>query len=171
MRPDQLQNEARAAAQLREALGSLLDEDDDQLVQDTLDGETGLLDAIRIAMDEQAKDEADALYLKQRLDQMDARKARLERRIKARKSAVARAMLLAGMKTIREPEWTLSAREGGWRVKIENEALLPAEYLRQPEPPKPTPDKDAILAAMSAGKLVPGAAPERGELVLTVRRV
>lgn len=42
-------------------------------------------------------------------------------------------------------------------VDVFEPALLPAQFMRQPEPPLPAPDKTAIKDALKAGQDVPGA--------------
>src|SRR5260364_331547 len=42
-------------------------------------------------------------------------------------------------------------------VQIEDLRQLPAQLMRQPEPPPPAPDKKAIKEALEAGTDVPGA--------------
>jgi len=42
-------------------------------------------------------------------------------------------------------------------VVIDEPGLIPAAYMRQPDPPPPAPDKAAIGAALKAGLDIPGA--------------
>jgi hypothetical protein len=42
-------------------------------------------------------------------------------------------------------------------------AQVPAEFMKQPEPPPAAPDKTAIKAALKAGTDVPGARLVRGQ--------
>ena len=41
-------------------------------------------------------------------------------------------------------------------VQVDDEAAIPPEYMVQPEPPAPHPDKKAIAAAIKRGEEVPG---------------
>ncbi len=61
---------------------------------------------------------------------------------------------------------TASTSNGRQSVAITDDAAIPAEFMRQPEP---QPDKAAILAAMKEGRNVPGAVLRNGAPTLTIR--
>lgn len=62
-------------------------------------------------------------------------------------------------KSVAFGNFTLSYRKSE-AVVVEDEAKLPSEYLRMPEPPKPEPDKTKIKEAIKAGNEVSGASIE-----------
>ena len=48
-------------------------------------------------------------------------------------------------------------------VVIADGAQLPPQYMTQPEPPPPRPDKAALKAALQAGEVIDGAWLQQGE--------
>lgn len=67
------------------------------------------------------------------------------------------AMAAAGITEVAHPLLTIKRKKNPPACEIYNEALLPAQYMVQPEPPAPKPDKRAILAALKAGEQIEGA--------------
>lgn len=63
----------------------------------------------------------------------------------------------AGITKVDSPHFRISVRKGTPAVLIEDEKQLPADYLAQPEPPAPRPDKALIKKAIQDGFEVPGA--------------
>lgn len=51
---------------------------------------------------------------------------------------------------------TIKVRNNPPSVAIEDESAIPAEFLIEPPPPAPRPDKKAIAAALKVGQPVPG---------------
>jgi hypothetical protein len=97
------------------------------------------------------------------LSQLEARAAACDLQVKKaqarKKAACARAerikdrvLLLmqdSGLKEVAGRHVTLISREAGVpKLIVDNEALIPSEYMRQPKPPKPAPDALAIKAAL-----------------------
>lgn len=85
-----------------------------------------------------------------------------------RKSDWVRAYLLnqlkgAGVSKIQAPEFTLSIRKNPMAVMIKPDAVIPAEYMVQPEAPPPRADKKLIKAALEAGTAIEGCSLEQGE--------
>jgi hypothetical protein len=72
------------------------------------------------------------------------------------------AMEAASQTTIHGQRCTLRKRLNPPSVRIEDPALIPAEFKRTPPPPPAVPDKTAIRAAIESGTYVPGAALVRG---------
>ncbi len=68
------------------------------------------------------------------------------------------------------PSYDLTSRAGSVRTVVEDEALIPEEFLVQPQPPKPKPDLAAIKAAIKAGRDVPGATLVQGERTWQIKR-
>lgn len=106
------------------------------------------------------------------VDALDAEIARLQ----ARKKAIAArrewcmGYLLANMQAtgiteIKHPAFTIKLRDNPDSVVIDDAAMIPAEFVRQPETPPPAPDKKAIAAALKAGTEVPGCHLERKQRV------
>lgn len=153
------------AGQYRE-LQMLADSDDlpAEVIADTLEGVTGdlttksrnvafVVQNLEAAAD--AVDEAAAA--------MKARAARMRRRAESVRAYLLFAMRSAGVSRIECPEFTLSIRQNPPSVTIADDAEIPAEYMVQPEPPPPRPDRKAIAAALKAGEKIDGCYLERGE--------
>jgi hypothetical protein len=54
-------------------------------------------------------------------------------------------------------------RENPAAVEVYEPGLIPQQFMRQPEPPPPSPDKTAIKDALKAGKDVPGCRLTQGK--------
>ena len=135
-----------------------------EVIRDTLEGLQGDIEvkAVQVAKF--------ALGLDATADQIDAAaKAMQERANRVRKrSEQIRAYLLLQMQMtniskIECPEFTLSVRKTPEAVQIMETAVIPAEYMRQPEAPPAKPDKVALKAALKAGVEIPGVYLQGGE--------
>lgn len=135
-----------------------------EVIRDTLEGLQGdiQIKAINVAKF--------ALGLDATADQIDAAaKAMQERANRVRKrSDQIRAYLLLQMQLtniskIECPEFTLAVRKTPEAVQILETAEIPPEYMSQPEPPPPKPDKVALKAALKAGVEIPGVYLQGGE--------
>lgn len=71
-------------------------------------------------------------------------------------------MRLTGIKKIDGPLIHLSVRENPPAVDVFEYGLIPAQFMRHPDPPAPVPDKPAIKSALQAGQDVPGCRLVRG---------
>lgn len=72
-------------------------------------------------------------------------------------------MALAGVQKIDCPHFAIKVAADPPSVVIDDERQVPAEFIRQPEPPPPQPDKKAIAEALKAGQDIPGARLVRGK--------
>jgi hypothetical protein len=151
-----LANEYRAAAM------TLADMDlDAQTIADTLEGLSGDLEvkAQNVALmcrGMEANAEACKQWAKEAADRAKAIEARAARL----RDYLQRCMEATGIQKIEGPGVALSFRKST-AVAIDEPALIPAEYMRTPEPPPAAPDKASIAAALKAGKDVPGARLEQ----------
>ena len=100
--------------------------------------------------------EATAAAIKQAEADMAKRRKAIENRVAHLKDYLLAGMLVAGMKKIEGPYLRLGVRDNPEAVEVFDAAQIPAEFMRQPEPPPATPDKAAIKAAIKAGAEVPG---------------
>lgn len=153
-----LADEYRAAAQ---QLADL--ELPPEAVADTLEGMSGDLElkAQNVAMFVRNL-EATAEAIKDAEARMAERRNAIERRSEHVREYLLGAMQHAGIQKITCPWFTLAVRQNPAAVAIVDAAQVPAEFMRQPEPPPPSPDKTAIKAALQAGREVPGAVLARG---------
>ena len=69
----------------------------------------------------------------------------------------------AGVTEVHCPEFTLRVRKNPESVQIDDPELVPQEFMVQPPPADPRPDRKGILAALKAGTPVPGCYRFQGE--------
>lgn len=152
------------ADEYRADLAKLADLDlDDETIADTLESMGGELQvkATNVAAFAAHLDGL-AGQMKDAEKRMKARREAVERRAERMRHYLLHSMQHAGIQRIESPEFTLSIKANPAAVEVYEPGLIPAEFLRQPEPPPPTPDKAAIKAAIKAGKEVPGAKLTQG---------
>lgn len=128
-----------------------------EVVADTLESLGGDLEAKaqNVALFAQNL-EATAAAIKEAEAGMAKRRKAIENRVAHLKDYMLAGMLVAGVKKIEGPYLRLSVRHNPEAVEIFDAQQIPAEFMRQPEPPPATPDKAAIKAAIKAGQDVPG---------------
>ena len=130
---------------------------DEQTVQDTLESISGELEVKAQNVAYFVRNlETTAAAIKEFEDQQRNRRKAIERRADALKAYLAHCMLETGITKIDGPGVTLSFRKSS-AVVIDEPGLIPAEFMRVPEPPPPEPNKVAIGEAIKAGHEVPGA--------------
>lgn len=152
------------AAEYREAAEKLSDLDlDEQTIADTLEGMSGELEVKATNVAFFARNlESIAASIKEAEAGMAARRKALENRAARMRDYLLNCMQLAGVQKIEGPYFKLAQRENPPAVIIDEPGLIPAEFMRQPDPPPPAPDKTAIKEALKAGAEVPGAHLARG---------
>lgn len=150
----------RAAGQL---------EDDAELVAGTIEGETGLTEAITTALAE--IDECDVIETgaKAKAAEFQARAAAAAGRRDRIRAAIEQAMVAVDLSLLKLPVATLSIAKRAAQPVIDNEAEIPARFFRQPDPPAPKLDKKALAAALAEGPIA-GAHLDNGSVSLTIRR-
>lgn len=147
------------AAEYRQAADKLVDlELPDEVVRDTLESISGPLEAKAGGIAAMVADmEVLADNIRQAERRMAERRRALEARAERVRDFLLNAMLYAGVTRIESPFVSLAVRTNPPAVEINEPGLIPAEFMRQPEPPPPVVDKVAIKAALSSGQDVPGA--------------
>lgn len=156
---------ARALAASLRAQGFL---DDDDLIADTIEGETDAMEAVSHLLQWIEEQDAFAVALKAQEADKAARRKRFEERVDAGRRAIAAFMDGCGLNKIERPEATLSLRRGGQTVTRASDftaEALPDDLVKV----KREPDAAAIKAALQEGREVPGASLSNGAPVLTVR--
>jgi hypothetical protein len=139
---------------------------DEQTMLDTLEGEAGALEAKAISVAAVARTlDGTAAAIKDAEASMCARRKALETRAASLRRYLLENMQHAGIKRVECPEFVIAVRDNPPAVEVFDAAQIPAEFMRQPEPPPPAPDKTAIKAAILAGREVPGAFLSRGQRV------
>jgi len=161
---DRLRRQAEAARGLVQELRA---DDDDDLRHDMAEGETDLFEAIDAALAELDECDVTAEGCAAKIAQMEARKKRTEARRERVRTLIEQAMLIAGLPSVRRPTATLSVRDVKPKPLVSDEALIPAEFWKQPDPVL---DKKAIADADKAGRDIPGVTKTNGGTSLQIRR-
>lgn len=156
--------EAEAARVLRESMAELAT--DEALALDTIEGETGLFEAIDGLLRGIDEDRAHVAGLEVVIGDMDARKARFAKRVDARRALIEQAMMIAEIPKLERPAATLSLTTRAPKVEVSVEADIPAEFWKASDPKL---DKKAVGEALKAGRTVPGACLSNAAPTLTVR--
>lgn len=130
---------------------------DEQTVADTLEGLSGALEvkATNVAMFVRNL-EASADAIKMAESQMAARRKAIENRASRIRGYLKAQMERTGVSEISSPHFKIAVRLNPPAVIIDSVNLIPAEFMRTPEPPPPVPDKKAISAALKAGCEIAG---------------
>jgi chromosome segregation ATPase len=97
-------------------------------------------------------------------EQIKAAEAQMAKRRKALETRATRIrqylfdnMQHAGLQKVECPYFNIAIRNNPSAVQIDDARQIPTQFMRQPEPPPPAPDKKAIKDALEAGEDVPGA--------------
>lgn len=131
---------------------------DAQTVADTLESLSGDLEVKAQAVAMFARNlEANAAAIKEAEKQMAERRKAIENRAERMRQYLLDNMLFAGIQKIECPYFKLSIRDNPAAVDVYEPGLIPAEYMRQPEPPPLAVDKAAIKEVLKVGGEVPGA--------------
>lgn len=153
------------AAEYRQACEVLADLDlDPQTVADTLESLSGELEvkaANVVGFTRNLESLAEAIKAEEA--RMASRRKALESRAANLRSYVLSCMQSAGVQKIEGPRFKIAIRSNPEAVDVFDAAQIPAAFMRQPEPPPPSPDKTAIKAALKAGADVPGARLTQGQ--------
>lgn len=150
------------AAEYRQAAEQLVNLDlPPEVVRDTLEGLSGDLEhkAQNVAMMVRSL-EADAAAVKQWAKDAAERAKSIEARADNLKDYLASNLSAAGIERIEGPGVRITWRKSS-AVVIDEPGLIPAEFMRVPEPPPSAPDKKAIADAIKSGNAIPGAHVEQ----------
>lgn len=155
------------AEEFRSAAEALRDSElDEQTITDTLEGLQFPVEvkarnvAIVIA---NMRAEADAI--REAKERLAAREKRIDARMEWLESYLLANMQRCEIKKIESPIITISLRNNPPKVIIDDEKILPWEFMKQPPQPPPTPEKTLIRDALKAGKFIPGAHLEQSQRV------
>lgn len=155
--------ELNRAVEIKRALA---EHDDPKLILDMIEGETDLAEACCVVYGETVEDETLLAGLKATMDELAARKSRIERSIETRRNIILMAMDKAGLGTIKSPLATLSVRDVPPKLQVVDEALIPAAFWK---PADPKLDRAAVAEALKGGTPVPGASMSNGGIGLAIR--
>jgi DNA-binding protein YbaB len=138
-----LKVEAEAAKILRNGIKELMglgiddevvDEGDKATLRDTMEGETSLLELIAKVDEDQLKDEASVLGLKEMMKKLKERCERIDARMEKRKATILLAMGVAEQQKIELPTGTISVKRKPRAVEIIDETQLPSIYWKDQDP-------------------------------------
>ncbi|MEN9393701.1 MAG: hypothetical protein RLZZ104_2044 [Pseudomonadota bacterium] len=160
-----LHTATKAADVLKEQLREIAGDDVD-VIRDTLEGEIDLRGLICLAAEQNALDVAQVNGIATLIDDLRARKDRIENRIGMRRAAILAAMASGEIKTLETPAGTISRKAVPPSVLILDEAAIPSDYWK---PSDPKLDKKAVGEALKAGREVPGAQMNNGGETISIR--
>lgn len=136
---------------------------DEQTLKDTLEGEAWPLELKAQNYGFVIRNlQATAASIKEAEEQMKARRQAIEKRALALVERLKTGLEIAGVSKLECPHFALTIKKNPAGVEIFEPALIPAEFMRQPDPQPVAPDKAAIKAALQAGHDVPGALLAQG---------
>lgn len=146
------------AGEARAIYEKLMDLDlDDQTIQDTLEAETDMVPKVQSygfvirnmeAMESAVNAEAERLAMRARI---------IANRREALKKRLLDAMVYSGIQKVEHPQFTISVQKNPPSVDVFDERQIPAEYMTDPKPPEPKPNKTLIKKAIQDGFEVSGA--------------
>lgn len=168
LRPEDLSYEIHVAGQLVDHLKAMGFGDDDELMNDVLEGESDVMEKVSRLLQWMTLQEANAEALKAVEADFASRRARYSERVVWARTALSRFMDAVGLKKVERPEATVSIRDANPSVIYADDfdvEKLPEAYVKT----KKEADKKAIKEALEAEKEVPGARLSNGGRVLTVR--
>lgn len=148
------------AAEYRALVNRLMDTQDDALViADTIEAESYPLEVKAQNVAYAIKNlEATADAIKSAEKEMAERRKAIESRTNHLREYAKTCMEIAGVSKLECPHFALTIKKNPPQVDVFEPALIPVEFMRQPEPPPPAVDKAAIKEAIKAGVEIPGAA-------------
>ena len=151
---------------LRERLEAEFPDADEETLRDTLEGLSNLPDMLAEVLRSQLDDQALVAALKVRIGDMQARAGRIEERARKKRELVCSVMERADLKKVAEPDLTLSLRSARPPLAVVDEDLVPEAFWK---PQSPKLDRQGLIAALSAGRDVPGAILGNAPMTVSVR--
>jgi Gp157 protein len=139
---------------------------DDETLADTLEGISGLPEAIEAVVRSSLDDGALIEGLKGRLAELELRLERFKDRHEKKRALARWAMLQAGLEKLMASDFSVGLRKGLEKLEVVDEASIPQTYF-VPQPPKL--DRKTLTEALKRGTIVSGADLVTGETSLQVR--
>lgn len=139
---------------------------DEETLEDTLEGITDLNDMLATTLRSALDDESALQAIKERIEKMRCRAARLRSRALKKRQACLAIMEECKIGKLNADDLTASVRKGRERVDIFDVSALPERFLIvQP----PLPDRRGLLKALQSNEAVDGAKLIVGDPLLSVR--
>lgn len=146
-----------------------MDQDAD-LVADSIEGETSLREVIEWALAKIDENDVLVIGLKAKEAEFSERRRRIEEQSERLRAAIEQALVMIDGEALRLATGTLSLRKNKPALVIDAEPEIPSEFFTPAPQPPPALDKDALRAALAAGRTVPGAHLGNGSVSLAIRR-
>ncbi len=161
-----IQRELTHHQYLRERLAADFPDADEECLRDTLEGLTNLTDVLAEVLRSALEDQAFVAALRSRIGDMQARLIRIEERARKKRDLVCSVMERADVKKLMEPDLTVSLRPSRAPLVVTDEEAIPEGYWKAQAPKL---DRQGLLAALSAGRDVPGALLGNAPMTISVR--
>lgn len=139
---------------------------DEETLRDTLEGISSLPEALAAVVRSYLEDVTVAAALGLRIDDMQARLARIEARVEKKRVTLTAVMEKADIRKLEQPDFTASLRAVPPGLVVGDESLVPQDYWK---PQAPKLDRRGLLAALGGGASVPGVSLGNGGTTLSVR--
>lgn len=137
-----------------------------ELIRDTLESLDGSIEAKAISVAKFCRNlETTADTIEEAAKAMQQRAGYVRNRANAIKAYLLFQMQAASVSKVECPEFTLAVRNNPEAVRIAEGVEVPAEFMVQPEPPPPRPDKAKLKAALKAGAQIDGCWLESGQRI------
>lgn len=158
-----LGSELNRAVEIKRALQ---EHDDPKLILDMIEGETDLAEACAVVYEETIEDEILIAGLAAKIEELQARKGRMERSIETRRTIILMAIEKAGGGTLKTPLGTMSTRAIPPKLIVSEEDKIPARFWK---PSDPKLDRAALTEALKGGETISGATLSNGGIGLSIR--
>ncbi len=150
-------------------LRSRLEEDfpdaDEETLVDTLEGLSNLPDMLAEVCRSMLDDQAMVSALRGRVGDMQERCGRIEARARKKRELVCSVMERADVRKLMEPDLTVSLRPSRAPLVLTDESVIPEGYWKAQAPKL---DRQGLIAALSAGRDVPGALLGNAPMTISV---
>jgi ribosome-associated translation inhibitor RaiA len=165
----ELRRETEAARELLKSIAETLG-DDQELIETTIEGETGLMEALERAVNRIAAINALEEGIRKQMDGLKTRLDRLDTQRDTLRATVCAAMEIANIKRLELAIGTVTRKAVPPKVEVIAEEDIPAKYWIVPEPVTKL-DKKLLLADLNKKVIVPGATLSNGGETISVRTV
>jgi hypothetical protein len=139
---------------------------DEQTLADTVEGLTDLHEILTTVIRAALTDQALASGLEGRIEEMQARRDRLQDRATKRRQIAKDVMVELDLKKLAAPDFTASIRPGTSALMVIDEAAVPSIYW---EPREPRLNRQGLANDLKQGAEIAGVALSNPEPVLSVR--
>lgn len=160
-----IDREVEKARKVKDLLESM-DETDPESLMLSIESETNLPEVLSGLYDAILEHDIYLAGLKAKLEDLSERKRRVEKTIDTLKGVIFLSMEKAELPQLRHPCATISTRSTPPKVIIEDEAAVPSEYWKRPDPVL---DTAKIKEALDGKTIVPGCVLSNGGRALTIR--